>query len=335
MTTNNNHVGTQYTLSHFEDLNSNCTNRTRSTFTSPNRSQISNTRRRSSLNSWSMKCNSSSLPTTQQGDSGFATSTNERDVSTDGSVCCSDKLTNKSSRNKKSPVFSSTSVEVHSTDRSGKKETMKAILEGTAFLQGSIQMDGIKNLSLTLNYKKPEAPKETIESLEDRRSRQDVKIDECELMKDCSKETVAKSTESFTRYHKEEHIKSFTSKEEINITEVCRTETYEYGSPKTLEIKSFKEHYSGESSSSENESLYSTNTFTHTEKTECVKVENYEDVIEEPVNETEKMGSVTDQLKQVTSELDEVLMQPGGKASIITSLKKIYGSSLGRLLYGK
>lgn len=250
-------------------------------------------------------------------DSGFATSTNEQEASTDGSVYCSDKP----SRNtNKLPVFSSTSVEVRSTDRRGKRESMKAILESTSLLQGSIQMDGMKNLSLTLNYKKPE-PKETMEDLQERRSENKEAIDEFELMKDCSEETVTNSA-VFARYlMKEESFEGSSAKELINITDVCKTETYEYSSLNTGSVQVCSDG----SSSSGNEG--SSSTYVITQQMENLKLED-----PAVVEETE---SVLDQLRQVTSDLDETLNQPGGKASIITSLKKIYGSSLGRLLYGR
>lgn len=268
----------------------------------------SNSLRRSSLNSWSRKCNSSGLPTTLVGDSGFATSTNERDISTEGSVQFSDGIgTRRSVRSQKLPVFSSTCVEIHSTDKRGKKETMKAVLESSSSLQGTIQMDGMRNLSLVLNYKKQQqSPLESIEDSQENKSQQE-ELDDFELMKDCSIETVP----SYTRYHKEEHFKSSSIEEKINVTEVSRKETYECRAPKTLEIKSCR-HYSEESiSSTETESLYTSSTML----------------------QAEKMGSRTNQLKEVTSGMSKTLAQPEGKASIIKSLKAIYGSSLGRLLY--
>lgn len=104
-------------------------------------------------------------------------------------------------------------------DRSGKKDSLKAVLECSARIQGTIHVDSSKNMSLKIECKRKCDNAETSSRVSD----------EFELMKDCSKETVPSYCPPCGTYSRSSFKKN-AIQESMKITEIHAKQLLTYRS---------------------------------------------------------------------------------------------------------
>lgn len=236
------------------------------------------------------------------------------------------------------PLLSTTTFEVQRTDKHGKVETMKAVLESTSSVQGIIHLENANNLSLEVKCKKKHKGN----------SKANV-VDEYELMKDCSEETIPNICgpyQCYQCYEKKECVKNYRD-DKIDIFEVRKKETYEIvdENEEDFDVIEYKKAPHGQddfgscwgdSSSSSGEMLCTKSTSINGDSPRDTK--HFQNLSTVPENsEGEQNNSKDEQsfnhlicinksLKLITSSLDSVLKKPGGKASVINTLHEMYKS---------
>lgn len=242
-------------------------------------------------------------------------------------VATTESLGGVTAKAQEKPPLSTTTLEVQRTNRQGKVETMKAVLESTSSLQGVIHLENANNLSLEVKCKKH------------KRNTGSESLDEYELMKDCSEETIPNICATYRRYQKEERLKNYTlgKCEQIDFVEVRKKETYELLNvdSEDLDVIEYKKAPSagGRSSSSEDSS-------TSAEPFRC------EAAVQGPSSRSEdhlrgkgeakravrreggnhQLVTIDRGLKSIAASLDSVLRKPGGKMSVINTLHEMYKS---------
>lgn len=244
---------------------------------------------------------------------------------------------------KNKPRLSTTTFEVHRTDKGGKIETMKAILESSSSIQGIIHLESANNLSLEVKCRR----KSKVLSRNDMNP---AAVDEYELMKDCSEETIPNICGPHQCYHcyeKKECVKNYSLDEndKIDFIEVRKEETYEFLDETeddfdVIEYKTAPQGHDflwGDSSSSSAEILQA-RSMINSNKTSDTKHQNSLAELEQLQSTEKSQDAMKDEqafnqlicinknLKLITSGLDNVLQRPGGKTSVIKTLREIYKS---------
>lgn len=209
---------------------------------------------------------------------------------------------------------------------------MKAILESTSSVQGIIHLENANNLSLEVKCKKKKA-----------NSNAKTVIDEYELMKDCSAETIPNICgpyQCYQCYEKKECVKNYRD-DKIDFIEVRKKETYEIldENEEDFDVIEYKKaplgHDDvgscwGDSSSSSGETLDNARDVKHFPNLSTVP-ENSENE-QEPQNTGKdeqtfnQLICINKSLKMITASLDSVLKKPGGKTSVVNTLHEMYKS---------
>lgn len=230
------------------------------------------------------------------------------------------------------PALAKTTFKVERTDKNGRLHTVKAILESTSSIQGIIHLENAtNNMSLDVHCKKPLYINPNVAD-----------VDENELMKDSSKESIPNICHPF-QYYKSCVVKEMIEKpkNKISPSEIRKTEDSEILDDNeneyfdVIEYKTPPHSHEGsgtcwrDSSSSSLE--LSTSANFEDMKIAALMLKNTEEKektghVEKQEQAFNQLVSMNKSLKIITSKIDTMLKLPGGKASIINTLQEMYRS---------
>lgn len=242
-------------------------------------------------------------------------------------------------RSLQSPMMSTTSVEIQSINQDGKNESLKAILESSSSIEGTIQMNNSSALSLRLTCGTPTSVNNSnkqykaemktsngtlmpiiSEELESQHKYAS-NLDEFELMKDSSKETVVATLPSVHRQLGNllsvkclEYTKEILDKNDDEVEVIVSRESIPSANISDEDV------YRGDNDVEDEEE----NINEICENDERKESDNENLKVQEGVKT--KMNNLTDRLRQLTSDLDETLSRPGGRDSLLNTVKLMYNN---------
>lgn len=225
-------------------------------------------------------------------------------------------------------MLAKTTFEVQRTDKEGKVETVKGVLESTSSIQGMIHLENAaNNMSLDVHCKKPIHINSKVAI-----------VDENELMKDSSKETIPSICNPYP-YYKSCVVKEIigNSRDEANFHEDReREESAIFDENEYFDVIEYKTPPASQGSGScwrdsssssvgvsaihlkdANSSILLFENAEETERTDNVKKQEHA---------FSQLVCINKSLKLVTSRVDSMLKIPGGKASVINALQEMYKS---------